>query len=509
MVANTPDTQSCDYKEMLPYWEMVETILNGADAMRKAGQKYLPQFPNEADANYNYRRKNAKFTNIFRDLVEGLASKPFAKQVDLVDGKASEQIKALAEDIDGAGNHLHVFAGDVFFNGIASAVDWILVDHTTVPAGATVADEREMGARPYWVRIPALRMLWVESAMIGGKEQFTYAVIYEPTTVREGFEEKAVNRVRILVRDKTVTPTETGGQTVSYAPARFELWEQQTTVQAKNAGGSWNKINEGPISIGIIALVPFLTGRRKEGSWQVLPPMKDVAHLQVEHYQQETNLKSAKEQTAFPMLAGNGITPPVDQAGNPVMAPIGPSAVLYAPMGQDGQHGEWKYIEPTAESLKFLAAEVDKTEQQMRELGRQPLTAQTGNLTVVTTAFAAQKGNSAVQAWALNLKDALELAFVYTCMWLKDASKPEVTVYTDFAIDIETDKAAEVLLKMREGKDISREALIVEAKRRDWLSPEYDAEKDMELILKEVPGDDSEEDIEGAATPPRQSANAA
>lgn len=115
------------------------------------------------------------------------------------------------------------------------------------------------------------------------------------------------------------------------------------------------------------------------------------------------------------MLTGNGITPPVDEKGNTVMAPIGPSVVLYAPPNTDGgQHGEWKFIEPNASPLKFLAEEIGKTEQQLRELGRQPLTAQTGNLTVVTTAFAAQKGNSAVQAWALNLKDCLEQALAYT-----------------------------------------------------------------------------------------------
>ncbi len=478
-MADTPYATSSDYDAMLPYWEMVETILDGADAMRKAGEKYLPRFPNETQENYDYRRKNAKFTNIFRDLVEGLASKPFAKQVDFVEGSASERVKDLGEDIDGAGNHVHVFAGDVFFNGIASAIDWILVDHTPVPQGATLADEKAMGARPYWVRIPAIRMLWVESAIIAGKEAFTYAVIYEPTKVREGFEEKTKKRVRILIRDKQ----EDG----SYAPARYEVWEEASK------GGTWVMIEHGPISIGVIALVPFLTGRRKEGSWQVLPPMKDAAFLQIEHFQQETNLKSAKELTAFPMLTGNGITPPIDENGNAVMAPIGPSVVLYAPPGTDGgQHGEWKFIEPTAASLKFLAEEVDKTEQQLRELGRQPLTAQTGNLTVVTTAFAAQKGNSAVQAWALNLKDCIEQALAFTCMWLKDPSEPEVSIYTDFDVETDSIDGMRVVLDMNKEGLVSREATITEAKRRNILSPEYDEEKDLDLILADLPDDEAE-----------------
>jgi hypothetical protein len=501
MADNTPDTPSCDYLAMSSYWRMVETILDGAEAMRLAGKLYLPQFPNEDGKNYEYRRRNAKFTNIFRDLVEGLAAKPFAKQIDLVDKSAPESIKTFIEDVDGAGNHLHVFSGDVFFNGIASAVDWILVDHTAVPAGISASDERKMGARPYWVRIPATRMKWVESAMIAGKEQFVYAAIHEPTTVREGFEEKTIDLMRLLIRDKL----EDG----SYGPARYEIWQATTAkVGNKTASANWVKTEEGTISIGVIALVPFMTGRRKEGTWQILPPMKDAAFLQIEHYQQETNLKSAKELTAFPMLAGNGITPEIGEDGKPIIAPIGPATVLYAPANADGgQHGEWKFIEPGAASLKFLAEEVDQTEQQLRELGRQPLTAQTGNLTVVTTTFAAAKGNSAVQAWALNLKDALEQALKFTCLWLKEQKEPEVTVYTDFDVETDSVEAMKIVLDMRKESLISRSAAISEAKRRNILSPEYDDEADMDLILAEVPGDDTDDDKEASTTPP--AANAA
>jgi hypothetical protein len=226
--------------------------------------------------------------------------------------------------------------------------------------------------------------------------------------------------------------------------------------------------------------------------------MQDAAYLQVEHYQQETNLKSAKDQACFPMLAGNGVSPPLNPDGSPAMVPVGPKTVLFAPPNSDGQHGEWSFIETAATSLKFLADDVHATEQQLRELGRQPLTAQTGNLTVVTTAFAAQKGNSAIQAWALNLKDALEQALKLTCLWLADTSKPEVMVHTDFAIDMESDKAPDFLLKLRATRDISREALIVEAKRRDFLSPEYDPDADMVLILAEMPAD-TPADVTGAA----------
>ena len=140
-----PNATSSDYEAMAPYWVMVSTILAGANAMRKAKQ-YLPKFPNESETDYKFRRENSKFTNIFRDIVENLAAKPFSKEVELTD-KATDRIKKLSENITGQGDHLHVFAANCFFHGISYAIDWILVDYTkNVPANATIAQEDALGA---------------------------------------------------------------------------------------------------------------------------------------------------------------------------------------------------------------------------------------------------------------------------------------------------------------------------------------------------------------------------
>lgn len=485
-----PSTPSGDYKAMADYWQMVEDILAGTTAMRLAGKKYLPQFLAESALDYSYRRVNAKFTNIYRDIVENLAAKPFAKEVGLVDGSASTAITDLCEDIDGRGNSLHVFAGQVFFQGINDAIDWIFIDKPPVPIGASVAAERTIGARPYWVHVPAKRLLAVYSEIVKGKEEFIHARIHEPEVVRDGYQERTINRVRELNRDLMTDGT--------YGPARWTLWEE--VAVANSSEKEWVVVDRGLIAIGVIALVPFITGRRIESSWQFVPAMQDAAFLQIEHYQQETNLKSIKEQAAFPMLAGNGIPQPMSDDNKPVTVPVGPKSVLFAPppVGGTGSGGSWAYVEPAGTTLTFLAADIKATEDQLRELGRQPLTAQTGNLTVVTTAFAAQKGNSAIQAWCLNLKDALEQALMLTAKWLGDNSQPEVEVFTDFALDLESDQAPNFLLELRKNKDISRKAIIVEAKRRDILSPEYDEEADLTEITNEAPPEPTAQDVQDA-----------
>jgi hypothetical protein len=61
--------------------------------------------------------------------------------------------------------------------------------------------------------------------------------------------------------------------------------------------------------------------------------------MQIEEFQQESNLKSIKELTAFPMLAGNGVSPPDKRAdGSEVIVPVGPRAVLFAPPAWTARH---------------------------------------------------------------------------------------------------------------------------------------------------------------------------
>ncbi|WP_424139378.1 DUF4055 domain-containing protein [Roseomonas chloroacetimidivorans] len=472
-----PNTPSADHAAMQPYWRMVDAILGGKDAMQRGGVAYLPRFENESDGDYSHRLAAAPFTNIYADISRNLASKPFSREVRLGDGAPAPLID-LCEDIDGQGNHLHVFAAATFKAGLDKGIDWILVDYPPGDGSGrprTVAEERRAGLRPYWVHIPAERMLAVYSDFIAGREAIVHARVHEPVTVREGFGERVVDRVRVFER----SPMEGG-----YGPATYQLYEKR-----QNADGSvrWDSIEgPAPLSIGVIPLVPFLTGDRLGATWQVRPPLKDIAYLQIEEYQQESNLKNIHELTCFPMLAGQGISAPVDETGRQVRVPVGPRAVLFAPPNlQSGTHGEWKYIEPASGSLERLAQHLEKTQTNMRDLGMLPMTQ--ANLTVISAAGVALKANSAVQAWALRFKDALEQAFVLTALWLGlPTDRAEVDVYTDFGVRTGDSDEMGALLDAAEKKVVSRRTARTELKRRGLLSEDFDADADAVQLRAEA-----------------------
>jgi hypothetical protein len=467
MLKRSPDSAA-----MLDYWDKVDAIIDGIEALRAEGQRYLPRFSDESDADYRFRLECTKLTNIFSDIAEGLTSKPFQESISLIKGEDGEEtppqsILDFATDVDGSGNNLTVFAAETFHNGVIRAIDWIFVDFSKPdPTVRTLADARRAGMRPFWSHVLGRNVLDVRSKVINGEETLTYFKVLEPGTP---------DHVRVFERsdDGVVTWT---------------LYEKRDEP-SPDGKTMFVAIDGGTISIGVIPMVPFITGRRNGRTWKIDPALKAAADLQIELYQQESDLKYAKKLTAFPMLAANGIMPEKGADGKPKKLAVGPNRVLYS--GSDpnsGKIGNWTYVEPSAMSLEFLSKEVDKTIQNLRELGKQPLTAQSGNITVITAGVAAAKARSAVKAWAYKLKDTLENALMLTAKWLNITYDPIVHVFVDFDEYTEGEDI-DALLAMSEKNKISDETLYEEMQRRAVLSSNFTTERERQRLLAQQPDD--------------------
>lgn len=476
-----------DTLQMVDYWRQVEDIINGIKAMRNGSELYLPKFVQEDATTYEYRLKCTKMTNVYRDIVEGLAAKPFEEEITLPDGekedetKPPQQIMEFCENVDGAGNNLSVFSALSFFNAINNAIDWIFVDNPVIDKTTvrTVEEARAAGIRPYWSRVLAKNVRSVKSKMNGSSELITYIRIFEPGDV---------DHVRVLERSDT-------GVVTNKLYVKKDAWRDVQGGQTQ-----YHLESETTLEIDVVPLVPIIVGRRDGKAWVFDPVLRDAADLQVDLYQSESALKYIKQLSAYPMLSGNGIKPQLEADGKtPQKILVGPGRVLYAPMDGNGNAGSWAYVEPGAQSMTFLASDIETTQQALRELGRQPLTAQSGNLTVITAATAAGKARTAVGAWALGLQDALENAFVITSKFLGVKYDPIVSVYTDFDEFVEG-KDTESILTAAEKKIISRETARHEMRRRGVLSVDNDEETEKKRLLDETAIDDENADDDPPVT---------
>ena len=83
-------------------------LMGGSDAMRDAGEVYLPKFKAKEQEDYNARLSASWLFNGFKKTVKDMTGRVFDKPVEVAD--APEKIVAWAENIDMQGRDLSAFA---------------------------------------------------------------------------------------------------------------------------------------------------------------------------------------------------------------------------------------------------------------------------------------------------------------------------------------------------------------------------------------------------------------
>lgn len=457
-----PSTPSLAHDRLAHDWETIRTITKGANAIRKAGERFLIKFPAEDQDEYERRLQSAPWRPEFVDCVATLSAKPFTKEVTLADD-ASPAMVELADDIDGRGNNLHVFAKDIFEGGVAMGASGILVDYPSDTGAQTLADERKLGLRPYWVGISADDILSLVTEQRGGRRVVTYLRIKESRIDRNGFAEESVPLIREIW------------------PGGWRIWRQA------RKGSGWDVDAEGTMTLDEVPFVFFATNEI-DGDQYVKPPLLDVADMQIELYNAGSKKEQAFTVTAAPMLTANGMGAP--ESGK---VETGPNRVLYAPSTAEVA-ASWAYIQPNASNLKEIREDIREIIEDMRRLGMQPMTQSSGNTPALAFQFDGEKAYTVLQSWALSLKDALEQAFVFTARWMGEVSDaaPSVMVHTDFVVGLYGGTEITELNKARFEGLITLKTYLEELQRRSFLGPQVDITKELSELAKESPTFDPE-----------------
>lgn len=451
-----PRSPSASYQAQANAYRMIEAALAGAEHVRAMGEIFLPKYPAETYSEYMRRVASAPWRPEFVDCLRGIASKPFSTPVRL-QGTIPPQISQFAEDVDTLGNNLHVFSSNAFWNGISFGLHGILVEYPTMQPGLTLADEIRQGARPYWCHLPAQNILDLRVGMEGGKTVVSYVRFKTWDERPDGrFGTKCIEQVKIL------------------EPGRWELWEADDKDKMRQIAG-------GEIGLPRVPLALFYTGRKGNGS-HPRPPLVDLADMQMGLYRALSREDEVLTFAGSPMLTANGMTAP---AGDEVVE-IGPKRILYAPSNGTGPTN-WDFIQPNPGNLQQLRSHVQAIIDDMRRLGMQPLLPKTGDLTATVGAIEAAKAHSTAEAWANGLQDVLEQAMVFTSQWYGVEPTAQVSVHTDFSVDLMGTAEMTEMLRARVAGEISRETYWAEGTRRGFFGPQFDPKQENTKIKAEPP----------------------
>lgn len=277
-MSSDPSAKLPAVDRMQGYWDIVDPLMGGTQAMRAAGTKLLPQYPAEADDTYKDRLSLSTLLPAYAETVASSTSRVFAEPLQLGED-IPEPVKLFCDDIDLGGNDLNSWSVEWFREALAKGLCHAMIEHQpTLDAEGnklykTVAEEEAAGVRPYAVIIKPGQVLgW---RFDGGKlMQVRYM---ESVEVADGdFGVKCVDQVRVL---------EPGS------------WR---TYRKPEKGGAWVEEASGSTNLTYIPWVTFYTGRT--GPMTAKPPLLELAHLNVKHWQSQSDQDNLLHVARVPLL---------------------------------------------------------------------------------------------------------------------------------------------------------------------------------------------------------------
>ena len=455
-----PSGTSPAYDAMAPVWRKVDSVLGGTRAMRGAGRELMPQHAEETDDAYQERLETSVLLNYTSLTLESWVGRPFSDPVEPNDDVPAV-VQTILPDVDTLGTGLHSFCRDWFHSGVAKAFAHVLVDfpRTEQPEDRprTLADDYREGVRPYWCLVQPEDLLYVRTAIVGGREVVTHARIREVDVIPVGFSEVHVERIRVL------------------DPGIVTLWEKRRA--SKSGKITWVEVARWETGIkDQVPLVTFYSDR--QGVMIGKPPIEDLVDLNVRHWQSTSDQISILTVSRFPMLALSG---GINEDQELV---IGPNQWLYTP----DPSGRFYYVEHAGAAISAGRQDLADLEEQMALYGAEFLRRRPGNPTATARALDSAESTSPLQDMVLRFTDSVARALDFTAQWMGAGEVGgTVTIANEWGPESLKGEDLVALVETFKLGAISKEVLLAEFKRRAILSDKFNVEEDAKRLIGRIP----------------------
>jgi len=430
----TVDSPNTSWVNMEPHWGLIETLLGGTYKIRKGHRKFLPQEPRESDESFDNRLSRSVLSPFYVRLERMLAGMLTRKPVRLDD--VSDVIREQLFDVDLQGNDLQTWL-------FQTSKICIRYGHVGVLVDAPKAGDN---GRPYWVTVSPRDILGWRTELKDGKQQLTQLRLQEKIVVPDGlYGEKQVEQVRVLT------------------PGAFEIHQ-------KDQQGDFKVIDEGRTSLSEIPFSVAYSNRM--GVLESIPPLADIAELNLQHYQVQSDLSNQLHISAVPMLAIFGFP----QSAEEISAGPGEAIALPAPGEADA-----KYIEPAGNSYDAQFRRLEQIASQINELG---LAAVLGSKLVGETAEAKRidrsQGDSTMMVVAQQMQDMIDNCLRFHAQYMQESNAGSSLVNRDFMGTRLEPLEIQALLQLYTAGTITQETLLLQLEAGEVLGDDFDVENELE-----------------------------
>lgn len=438
-------------------WAEISALLGGTQAMRAARGLYLPQATAEDSGDYDKRLSRSFLFNAYEDTLKRLTDKPFCQPVVVTD--LPEQLLYLASDVDSCNTDLSTFAKQLLEEGVNFGLFLVFVDFTSVDKderNVTKAEEKAQGKRVSFNIISAPDLIGYQTEDRNGELVLTQIRFRYSVLENDGkYGQKEVHYVKVV--------SETS-------------WEIH---KKKDDSNEYVLLETEDHTFGEIPL--YVGYLNRKGFMSAEPALMSLADKNVEHWQSSSEQRHILGFARFAILFSKGWD------NDPKAGPrvIGPSNTIHAPE----EKADLKFVEHSGKAIEAGQKDIDKIENQMQQLGAQPLIARRGTETATGKGIDEDNANCELKSWIREIRTALVAITAIAAKWHGIDELPEnfdIEIYKDFTISLIGSGDTETLLKLNKARILTGVTVLNEVQRRGVISEKIDTKEEFEAAQKEV-----------------------
>ena len=394
-------------------WEIMKAVVAGTEYLRENSETFLPLEPREDYTAYLARVNRAVFTPYTQRLIRAAAGLILRKPIS-IEGN-SYWTDVFNKDVDGCGSDLDEYARRLVTCALTYGHSHILVDFPAPSNARSLAEERALNRRPYWIEVDPTNVYGWRLDRETNYGSLTQVRVGEKAVIADGeFGEKVYDQVRVI------------------EPGRYRVFRQEekklemqgpfpypASFDQSDASAEYKLVESGDFSLGQIPLVTIYAD--KKDTLTSRPPLLDIAHLNLAHFQRQADLIHSLHIASQPMLVLEGWD---DQTKDMAIS------VNYAMATQPGN--KIYYVEPASSAFEAQSAEIKELQQQMATLGISTLSQQKF---VAESADARRLDridtNSMLSMVSMDLESGLQKAYDHAADYL-GIEAPKVKISRDF-----------------------------------------------------------------------------
>ena len=453
---NDPSLPSPLYWLMHQRWAPVQAVLSGTAGIRRL-EAYLPQLPREPDAVYQRRCMRGVLSPYFQRIVKAAVGLVLRKPIELISADQGWWDE-WRSDVTRNGSCLEEFCSKALFDSISYGHSGWLVDHYVDPSVVTLADQLNSPSRPYFVRYETGNIIGWREGGVASAGQLEQLRLREVVTEPWGdFGQEQHHQIRVLEPGKWST----------YRPHRVGDHTE------------WRLHEKGETGLQDVPFTAVYSQR--EGLLYSVPPLTEIANLNLQHYSLQAQLLHCLHVAAQPMLVVKGWNNQEDDLN------VGVNNAISLP-----ESGDCSYVEPASQAFDSLSAELQSLEDQMANLGIAILARQKN---VAESGLSKQMDRADTNSMLAVISKDLEANLQRACDWVAEfagVAPAQVVIDRDFNADPIDAQSIGAYAQLFTNGIIDQRTLLNILRRGEVFGDDFDAE----AII-----DQSEAEFTGASDP--------